>query len=439
MSRIACLLTVAATLLLPELASANGRFPATVNDHTRPGNDQTILLPVTFALLYSTDDGASFRWMCEDSVGYGGTYDPDYSIRNDGTIFATTFDGLKRTSDGGCNWTTIGAPLTDAWVGEVEIGPDGKVWAATSSGGAPNDVFVSTDGTTFVSSNLYHDSAWWKSLRVAKSDANRIYVSGYLVAATPAALLRRSDNGGQTWTELPVDDFTFGSQPQLFIEAVSPTNPDIVFARVLGALQPTGDAIYRSTDAGATWTKVLEMGDTIGAFLVRSNGTTVIAGTVGPCTEDPEGANKGCVRISTDGGVTWNPASQEPKMACLTERSDGVLFACGANWDPDNFALGRSTDGQTWTKVFRFSEMAGPVKCEPGTIQYDTCESLQWPSIADQFGVTGGDPDAGTQPQIDAAANGGDDSGKKGGGGCGCSMAFASALFVIPLRRKRRR
>ena len=426
MYRVARAAALAALLFVPAAADANGRFPATVNVHDRPGNDQLILLPATFGLLISTNDGGQFHWICEDAVGYGGTFDPDYAIATDGTIYATTFDGLKISRDGGCTFV-IAPDLDEQWVGDVEIGPSGIVWAATSSGGMPNNVYQSTDnGVTFTAANLFDETAWWKSLKVAPGDPDRIYVTGYLVAATPEAILKRSDDGGETWIDLPVTDFGFGNQPLLFVEGVSPTNPDIVFARVNGSIAPAGDALYRSTDAGQSWTQVLELSDTIGAFLIRSDGATVIAASAGKCPGEPKESLDGCVKLSTDGGATFHAAATQPKMACIMERSDGTLFACGANWEPDRFALGRSTDAAAWTAVFRFSEMAGPLSCEPGTVQFDICESLQWPSIAEQFGV-GSAPDAGS---IDASGGG-------GGKGCGCSMAFAAAFLVVPRRRRR--
>lgn len=81
---------------------------------------------------------------------------------------------------------------------------------------------------------------------------------------------------------------------------------------------------------------------------------------------------------------------------------DGTLFAttfsglrvirddggCGANWQPDNKAIAKSTDGTAWTKVFRFVELAGPVECPTGTPRHDTC-GAQWPSLQQQFGSTG--------------------------------------------------
>src|SRR5262245_26472864 len=103
-----------ALLCLAELgrpAGANGRFPASVNVRFQPDETQTILAPATFGLLISHDDGATFHWVCEAGVGYAGVYDPDYAVATDGAIYATTFDGLRVSRDGGCTFQAIGAPL----------------------------------------------------------------------------------------------------------------------------------------------------------------------------------------------------------------------------------------------------------------------------------------------------------------------------------------
>lgn len=401
---------------VPGEASANGRFPATTNLKFQPGNDSLILLPTTFGLLLSEDDGTSFRWICEDTVGYGGTFDPDYAINTAGDIYATTFEGLQVSTDGSCTYApteffgdltggTNPVKLTGQWVGEVEVASDGKVWAATSTGGQSNDVYVSTDGTTFNSANHWHPTAWWKTLRVSKSAPDVVYVSGFQIADDPtpsAALLYKTIDGGANWTDLGVADFAFGSQPNLFIEGVSPNDPDIVFARVLGARGPQGDDLYRSTDGGANWTKVLEMHGTISAFAIRSD-DRVLTGTATACTEDIEMTvdasipNKGCVRTSADGSAgSWVTPSTEPKLGCIAERpSDQSLFACAGNWDPDNFALGRSADNaDSWSKVVRFVEITGPLECAAGT-QQNTCEQLNWPSLCVMLGICDGGADAG--------------------------------------------
>ncbi len=432
-------LALVASLLLaswPGDAAANGRFPSprrVLLDEARPG---TILLPSTFGLLLSRDDGETFHWVCESAIGYSGTYDPDYVIAADGSIYATTFEGLVVTRDGGCTWNLIPGAMPGLWVGAVEITPDGAIWAATSSGGKVNDVYVSRDdGATFAPTGLLHDAAWWKSLKHAPSNSDRVYVSGYKIANAdgggdfeqPKALLYRSDDGGDSWIELSVDDFAFGTQPYLTILGAMPDDPDAVFARVEEWDDAVGDRLYRSTDAGESWTKVLERGDAIDGFLIPRVGTTLVAGTV----------NDG-VHISTDRGATWTEPPMQPKMACIAQRSDGTLYGCGANWDPDHFALAKSNDAHSWEKVFQFQDIAGPLECDPGTIQHDGCAAILWPSLAKQLGVPL-DGDAGPSGAADSAppgADGGNGVDDPNGGGCGCSTGLAAVFFVLPWRRR---
>jgi hypothetical protein len=423
--------------LLTPSANANGRLPATVNVDSYKSN--FVLLPSTFGLLVSSSGGDSFEWICENNVGYGGTYDPDYSIAADGSLWATTFEGLRVSRDSGCSWETAGGNLEGHFFQDVEIGGDGRIWAGSATGGEDtNDIFVSSnDGLTFTSAGLT-GPGWWRSIRVAPSDPDRIYAAGFLPpqsdgegGMTPAeALLRVSTDGGANWTVLDASatNFTFGSQPNLFVEAVHPTNPDIVFARVLNAREPIGDDIYRSDNGGQTWTNVLSMRDFIGAFLVRSDGQTVIAGTIGNCIGDPEELDKGCVRISTDGGLTFNAPTTEPKMACIHESGDELL-ACGANWEPDNFALGRSTDGgQTWEKVFRFAELSGPVSCPETSPQFE-CAAFDWPSLCIQLGIC----NAGDEPIVDPPEE------PKGCLGCSSAGTTLGLVFLLPWAWRRRR
>ncbi|HTE54256.1 MAG TPA: hypothetical protein VK698_25550 [Kofleriaceae bacterium] len=427
------LAAIAAAAGAPD-AGANGRPPATTNVRFRPGDEQEIFLPVTFGLLKSTDDGASFRWVCEATVGYGGTFDPDYAVDGAGDIYATTFEGLRVSRDGGCTFETIGGVLDEEkFVSEVEIGPDGRVWAATSTGGGPNDVYVSADGSEFVSAGLPQEKAWWLSVRTTPADPMRVYVSGFLPDDTttdPLALLRRSIDGGQTWEELPVDQFAFIDRRDLYLVGVSPTDADVLFARVVGAVEPAGDALYRSGDGGLNWTRVAEFGDAISSFLIRTDGQTVIAASTNGCPGDAEPDLKGCVRISHDGGVEWQLAAEQPRLACLGERSDGTLFGCGANWEPDNFALGSSTDGETWDKVFRFSETTGPLDC-PAETQQAECAALTWPTLCVMFGICDdldasvGGPDAG-EP-----SDGGDGGGCCRVGGGTTDASWVPGLLVV--------
>jgi photosystem II stability/assembly factor-like uncharacterized protein len=103
------------------------------------------------------------------------------------------------------------------------------------------------------------------AIAVAPSDPNIIYVSSGEGLARPDLAvgdgIYKSTDAGKTWTHLGLRD----SQgiPAL---AVDPRDPNRVFAAALG--HPYGPneerGIYLSTDGGQNWTKVLSKGENVG-------------------------------------------------------------------------------------------------------------------------------------------------------------------------------
>src|SRR5260370_37900776 len=179
--KLAVALAFAFALAAPA-AHANGRGPLTNGIFFRPGDPHSLYVRSTFGLLISHDDGCTLYWVCEPDVGYAGADDPMIAIAADGTIFAGTHtNGVRISRDGGCSFTTVGAPLPpSSWVDALDIGPTGEGWTATANTGAADDVFASTDnGRTFQSRGLASGTVWYKSLKIAHSNAQRVYVAGY--------------------------------------------------------------------------------------------------------------------------------------------------------------------------------------------------------------------------------------------------------------------
>ena len=250
------------SLALASAAHANGRPPLTNGIHFQPNDPHSLYVATTFGLLVSHDDGCTMSWVCEQNIGYGGEWDPKYAIGTDGTIFATTYTGLRVSHDGGCSFVTAtselapGSPnrIADVWIDALDVGPTGLVWVGTAESGQPNEVYLSSDnGVTFNALGLNSSTIFWKSLRAAPSNLARAYVSGYEVAP-PTAHILRTDNMGGMWTPSPLTNVVYGSTPLLLIMAVDPTNSDIVFMISQGSNNASGDRLYRSADAGMTWT-----------------------------------------------------------------------------------------------------------------------------------------------------------------------------------------
>ena len=305
--------------------------------------------------------------------------------------------------------------------------------AATAGADGADNVYVAADtSSVFTSTGLNDGTAFWRTMAIAPSAPNRVYVSGLRPPAPlPDAgttereglLYRTKKNNSGEWEKLSTAGFTLGPGKDIFVLGVSPTDADTVYVRIVEATGPLSDSVWRSKDGGDTWLKVLDTGDYIAGFAVLNNGNLVV-GSV----------NDG-VRISSDEGANWTRPTEQPRMLCVGDRGDGNLFACGANWDPDFFALARSTDGaQTWQKIFRFTEIAGPVSCPQGPVQYDTCESKQWPDLKEMFGI--GRPDAG--PDMDAGVDAGGIIINPPKDDCnGCSAGMLAIFLVVPWRRRR--
>ncbi|MBA3819727.1 MAG: hypothetical protein H0X17_12595, partial [Deltaproteobacteria bacterium] len=302
--------------LAPPPAAANGRPPLTTGIAFRPADPRSIYVRTTFGLLISHDDGCSFRWICERAIGYSGGFDPKYAIAGDGTIFATTFEGLRVSRDGGCTWATATAEqpagagtIAALWIDAIDLAPNGDVWVATAESAAPNNVYRSTDGgVTFAPRGLRSPTVWWKSVKVAPSDPRRVYVTGYQVAGTPMARLQRSDDAGGTWREQPLTaapPLKLGSTPIVLVSAVAPADPDALLVTSLGANPPGGDVLYRSTDGGASFTEVFASTDRIRDVVHAADGSVYVA-TLG-----------GGSARSTDGGATFTPLAAAPQLGCL--------------------------------------------------------------------------------------------------------------------------
>jgi len=156
------------------------------------------------------------------------------------------------------------------------------------------------------------------AIAVAPSNPNVIYVgSGEGLHRPDLSVgdgIYKSTDAGKTWTHLGLRD---GQQIAQLV--VDPKNPDRVFVAVAG--HPYGPneerGVYRSLDGGKTFEKVLYRDENVGASDVQidpSNPQVVYAALwesrEGPWENGVFNGDRGGIFKSTDGGKTWRQLSK---------------------------------------------------------------------------------------------------------------------------------
>ncbi len=175
--------------------------------------------------------------------------------------------GVWKTTDGGDSWDAIFADQPTASIGAIALAPSNPnlVWVGTGEANIRND-FINGRGVFF------------------------------------------SPDAGKSWKFMGLAD-----AGQIARIVVDPSNPDVVLVAAIGhAWTPNPDrGVFRTSDGGKTWQKVLYVNDTTGAadlVMVPGNPRVLFAGmwqmVRHPWMMVSGGAGSGIYR-STDGGTTW--------------------------------------------------------------------------------------------------------------------------------------
>src|SRR5215469_4333063 len=206
------------------------------------------------------------------------------------------------------------------------IGPfrGGRTRALTSVPSQPNVFYVgavnggvwkSTDyGRTWEPIFDQQPTGSIGAIAVAASDPQIIYVgSGEGLHRPDLSVgdgIYKSTDAGKTWTHLGLRD-----GQQISQMAVDPSDPNRLFVAVAG--HPYGPnperGIYRSTDGAKTFEKVLSKNENIGAagVVIDPSNSGVVYATLweareGPWENGSWNGTGGGIYKSTDGGITWN-------------------------------------------------------------------------------------------------------------------------------------
>ncbi len=264
---------------------------------------------------------------------------------------------------GDMNARHIGPALMSGRINDLEMHPTNTriLYAGTAGGG----VWKSVDGgATF--SPIFEE--YPQSIGVVtldpKNPDNVIWVgTGETWTRNSVSIgdgLYRSEDGGSTWKEIP----GFENSERIASVVINPNNTNEVYVGVLGALWSDSEdrGVYKTTDGGNTWSKVLYIGPSTGAadVIMDPKNPNILYASMWEFRRSAWGFESGgatsALYKSTDGGKNWNkihngfPSGDLGRIAVAVAPSDNtILYAVLETEDKTKNGLWRSSNaGQSW-------------------------------------------------------------------------------------------
>ncbi|HVZ50200.1 MAG TPA: hypothetical protein VG916_15560, partial [Gemmatimonadaceae bacterium] len=254
--------------------------------------------------------------------------------------------GIWKTTDGGIHWTPLFDNQMVSSIGALAVAPSNPrvVWAGTGESFLRSHIsmgwgmFRSTDaGATWQRAGLENTG---RIARIAvdprNADVALVAALGHAYGPQPDRGIFRTTNGGQTWTRVLFAGDSAGGVDVL----MDPNNPNIVYAATWQIVMHTwgresggaGSGIWKSTDNGVTWRRLTAHGlptrpfGKVGLGVTRADSKRIYA------------------LIETGKGIPWNGAPTDT----------GVLWRsndAGDSWELVNSQSGLTSRPAYYTRM----------------------------------------------------------------------------------------
>ncbi|MGZ3528469.1 MAG: VPS10 domain-containing protein [Vulcanimicrobiaceae bacterium] len=297
---------------------------------------------------------------------------------NDRTFyFGAVGGGVWRTDNAGRTWAPVFDSQPVASIGAIAVAPSDPNVIYVGSGEADmrsdiqagNGMYKSTDGGKTWRHIGLDDTVQIGKIIVDPKDANVAYVAalGHQYGPNAERGVFKTTDGGQTWTKVLYKDENTGAIDL----SMSPSDPNVLFAALWQTRRPPwnvyppssgpGSGLYKTSDGGKTWAHVSGHGFPEQPRRIGIAISPANANRVYALVDTKEGG----VYRSDDGGATWTHTDGEQR---IWQR--GWYFG-GITADPKNADIAYVMDTSTY-RTTDGGKTFDAIKGAPGGDDYHT-------------------------------------------------------------------
>jgi photosystem II stability/assembly factor-like uncharacterized protein len=287
-----------------------------------------IVVSTGSGIYWSADNGATFALRASGLVGYTGT---NIAVNANSDVFTLVGGALYRMSSGDTAWKQMNqGPFS--FLAQSE---DGVVYTVDRAGKFALAASVSP-----------HQGNWYlcDALASIRTWGMAVSSGGTVFAATDSGLYKSTDKGA-TWSHITV----LSAHPTWIVDDVIVLPTGTVLVNYSSLVSVGGDyGVYRSTDNGATWTKVSGANAyLVSEFVLGASGTVYAVGLLGSA-----------LYRSADDGATWILTEPAKNGYAATMSSNFAATSNGMYFASDSGIYRSTNNGGSWARVSTFTNQA---------------------------------------------------------------------------------